>query len=256
VVSHYSSLFAILHLTRKAAEQVTLTVQNAGSDRGPLDDFLAAMQTGLDQNRVRIVAPRVPVGWHHLVARTTDARKMPWLEATQTLNGSGANQRGKYKSAYMKKGFPESQYETIWKWLTIENDQYPANSQALLQVDSYGCQVNAVAPEATAVPQRSSILKLQYQTYWTEPSQDQVNLNWINDFYHEMYGDRGPWPDETFDGCYVNYCDSDLRDWRYLYYKDNYSRLQRVKWEWDRLNVFHHGQSIELLTNPPTARSS
>jgi len=246
VGSPYSSLFALLHLTRKAAEQVTLTVQNAGSDRGPLDDFLAAMQTGLDQTRVRIVAPRVPVGWHHLVARTTDARKMPWLEATQTLNGSGANQRGKYKSAYMKKGFPESQYETIWKWLTIENDRYPANSQALLQVDSYGCQVNAVAPDATAVPQRSSILKLQYQTYWTEPAQDQVNLNWINDFYQEMYGDRGPWPDETFDGCYVNYCDSDLRDWRYLYYKENYRRLQKVKGEWDRLNVFHHGQSIEL----------
>lgn len=246
VGSPYSSLFALLHLTRKAAEQVTLTVQNAGSDRGPLDDFLAAMQTGLDQNRVRIVAPRVPVGWHHLAARTTDARKMPWLEATQTLNGSGPNQRGKYKSAYMKKGFPELQYETIWKWLTIENDRYPANPQALLQVDSYGCQVNAVAPHATAVPQRSSILKLQYQTYWTEPAQDQVNLNWINDFYQEMYGARGPWPDDTFDGCYVNYCDSDLRDWQYLYYKENYPRLQRVKREWDRLNVFHHGQSIEL----------
>src|SRR4029077_2910191 len=65
VGSPYSSLFALLHLTRKAGEQVTLTVQNAGGDRGPLDDFLAAMQTGLDQRRVRIVAPRIPVGWHH-----------------------------------------------------------------------------------------------------------------------------------------------------------------------------------------------
>ncbi|MFL6235110.1 MAG: BBE domain-containing protein, partial [Thermoanaerobaculia bacterium] len=246
VGSPYSSLFALLHLTRKAGEQVTLTVQNAGSDRRPLDDFLAAMQTGLDQNRVRIVAPRVPVGWHHLVSRTTDARKMPWLEATQTLNGSGPNQRGKYKSAYMKKGFPESQHQTIWKWLTVEDDQYPANPQALLQVDSYGCQVNAVAPDATAVPQRSSILKLQYQTYWTEPAQDHANLAWINGFYQEMYGDRGPWPDDTFDGCYVNYCDSDLKDWQVLYYKDNYPRLQRVKAQWDPLNVFHHGQSIGL----------
>jgi FAD/FMN-containing dehydrogenase len=244
--SPYSSLFALLHLTRKAGEQVTLTVQNAGSDRGPLDDFLAAMRTGLDQNRVRIVAPRVPVGWHHLVSRTADARKIPWLEATQTLNGSGPNQRGKYKSAYMKKGFPESQYPTIWKWLTVESDQYPANPQALLQVDSYGCQINAVAPGATAVPQRSSILKLQYQTYWTEPSQDHANLSWINGFYQEMYGERGPWPDKTFDGCYVNYCDSDLKDWEYLYYKESYPQLQRVKGRWDPLNVFHHGQSIEL----------
>jgi hypothetical protein len=179
------------------------------------------------------------------VARTTDIRRMPWLECTQTLNGSGPNQRGKYKSAYMKKAFPESQVETIWKWLTIQNDKYPANSQALVQVDSYGCQINAVAPEATAVPQRSSILKLQYQTYWTEPSQDQGNLDWINGFYQEMYGDRGPWPDETMDGCYVNYCDSDLKDWQYLYYKENYPRLQRAKREWDPNNVFRHGQSIE-----------
>lgn len=246
VDSPYSTLFSLLHLTRKAAGQVTLTVQNAGSDRRPLDDFLAAIQSGLDTAKVRIVAPRVAVGWHHWVARTTDARRMPWLEATQTLNGSGANQRGKYKSAYMKQAFPESQYDTIWKWLTVENDRYPANPQALLQVDSYGCRINAVAPGATAVPQRSSIMKLQYQTYWTEPAQDQVNLDWINDFYLEMYGPRGPWPDNTFDGCYVNYCDSDLRDWQTLYYKDNYPRLQQVKAQWDPHNVFHHGQSIEM----------
>jgi hypothetical protein len=127
-----------------------------------------------------------------------------------------------------------------------ENGRYPANPQALLQVDSYGCRINAVDPAATAVPQRSSILKLQYQTYWTEPAQDKVNLDWINDFYAEMYGPRGPRPDGVVDGCYVNYCDSDLVDWQHLYYKDNYPRLQRAKKEWDPHNVFHHGQSIEL----------
>jgi len=128
VDSPYASLFALLHLTRKAAEQVTLTVQNAGSDRAPLDAFIAAMQEGLDTSRVRIVAPRVAV----------------------------------------------------------------------------------------------------------------------NGFYREMYGPRGPWPDATMDGCYVNYCDSDLEDWQYLYYKDNYPRLRRVKQQWDPRNIFHHGQSIEL----------
>lgn len=246
VGSPYSSLFALFHLTRKAAGQVTLTVQNAGPDRGPLDAFVAAMHQGLDTRKVKTVAPRVAVGWHHFVARTTDARSMPWLEATQTLNGSGANQRGKYKSAYMKRAFPESQYETIWKWLTVESDPYPANPQALLQVDSYGCQINAAAADSTAVPQRSSILKLQYQTYWTEPSEDEANLAWIRGFYDEMYGPRGPWPDNTFDGCYVNYCDSDLVDWAYLYYKENYPRLQQAKARWDPHDVFHHGQSVQL----------
>ena len=246
VDSEYASLFALLHLTRKAAGQVTLTVQNAGSDRAPLDAFVAAMREGLDTSRVRIVAPRVAVGWHHFVARTTDARKMPWLEATQTLNGSGPNQRGKYKSAYMKQPFPQSQIDTIFRWLTVDDERYPGNAQALLQVDSYGCRINAVPADATAVPQRSSILKLQYQTYWAEPRDDRPNLDWINGFYREMYGAAGPRPDDVMDGCYVNYCDSDLDDWQHLYYKDNYPRLRRVKKSWDPHNIFHHGQSIEL----------
>jgi hypothetical protein len=47
-------------------------------------------------------------------------------------------------------------------------------SQCLLQVDSYGGAINRVSPTATAVPQRSSIMKLQYQAYWNndaEPGQ-------------------------------------------------------------------------------------
>jgi FAD/FMN-containing dehydrogenase len=105
--------------------------------------------------------------------------------------------------------------------------------------------VNAVKPASTAIPQRSSIMKLQYQTYWTDPSDDAVNLAWIRGFYAAMYGERGPVPDGTVDGCYVNYPDADLKDWPSLYYKDNYSRLQRVKGQWDPHNVFNHRQSIE-----------
>jgi FAD/FMN-containing dehydrogenase len=244
--SPYASLFALFHLTRQAAGQVIVTVQNAGPDRGPVDDFLSAMEAGVDKARVQSVAPHIAVGWHHYIPDSTSARSMPWLEVTQTLNGSGANQRGKYKSAYTKEGFPDRQLETIWNWLTVESAEYPANSQALLQVDSYGCKINEVAREATAVPQRSSILKLQYQTYWTAPEDDRVNLAWINGFYRDMYGDRGPMPDKVFDGCYVNYCDSDLKDWQTLYYGENYPRLQRAKAAWDPHDIFHHGQSIEL----------
>jgi hypothetical protein len=112
--------------------------------------------------------------------------------------------------------------------------------------------VNAVDPAATAVPQRSSIMKLQYQTYWTDPAHDDANLGWIRDFYTAMYGPDGPVPDATMDGCYVNYPDVDLIDWRHLYYKDNYARLQHTKATWDPGNVFNHQQSIELpeLSSP------
>ncbi len=234
-----AGLFGLLHLTQKDASQVVLTAQYVGDDVRVLDGFLDVMRRDVPEP----IGQRVPVGWHYHPGRTTDVRHMPWLEVTQTLDSVGANQRGKYKSAYMLRPFPEGQIDTIWDFLTT--DAY-SNSQALLQVDSYGGQVNAVAPDATAVPQRSSIMKLQYQTYWTRPSDDDVNLSWMRAFYDAMYGPQGPRPGPIFDGCYVNYPDVDLDGWQYLYYKDLYPRLQKVKRVWDPGDVFNHAQSIEL----------
>ena len=81
-----------------------------------------------------------------------------FYEAVQTLNGSGSNQRGKYKSAYMRKPFPADQVSAIYKWLTtIPPGLTLADmTQSLLQVDSYGGQINQVGPGTTAIPQRSS----------------------------------------------------------------------------------------------------
>jgi FAD/FMN-containing dehydrogenase len=240
VGSEYAGLFALLHLTQRANPQIVLTIQYVGDDPGLIDKFMAYMKLAdLDH-----VAQRVPVGFHHIVHNADSPRRMPWIEATQTLNGSGPNQRGKYKSAYMIDVFPQDQIDVMWDFLSTT--KY-SNSQALVQVDSYGCQINAVAPDATAVPQRSSIMKLQYQTYWTEPDEDQVNLDWINYFYLAMYGPKGPYPDGALDGCYVNYPDCDLENWQYLYYKDNYAELQAVKKRWDPCNIFNHAQSIESL---------
>lgn len=40
---------------------------------------------------------------------TESAQHVTYLEALQTMNGSGPNQFGKYKSAYMNKAFPPEQ---------------------------------------------------------------------------------------------------------------------------------------------------
>jgi FAD/FMN-containing dehydrogenase len=238
VDSPYKGLFSLLRLTQRVAGQVVLTAQYVGPESALLAEFARAIGDGLPQP----TANRIAVGHHHAVADSTDVQQLPWLFATQTLNGSGPNRRGKYKSAHMLTAFPDHQIDTMWKHLT--EPSHP-NPQALLQVDSYGCRVNAVEPTATAIPQRSSTMKLQYQTYWTDPSDDAVNLAWIRAFYAAMYGERGPVPDDTVDGCYVNYPDADLENWSSLYYKDNYPRLQRVKGRWDPHNIFNHRQSIE-----------
>lgn len=239
VGSPYAGMFTLLHLTQKAAGQIVLTMQMTGESSSLLEEFKETMTL----SKVPHVAQRIPVGYHHFVPNSVQTRYMPWLEVTQTLDGVGPNQRGKYKSAYMIEPFPSNQIDVIWKYLT--DDNY-SNPQALLQIDSYGCRINEVAPDATAVPQRSSIMKLQYQTYWTKKEDDDVNLNWIRNFYNDMYGPEGPYPDGLMDGCYVNYPDTDLKNWQYLYYKDNYLKLQQVKKNWDPLNIFNHKQSIEL----------
>jgi FAD/FMN-containing dehydrogenase len=240
VNSPYKDLFALMHLTNYTAGQIGLTVQYVGSQPELIDSFLDAVSPSKAPRQ----ALRVPVGYQHTTLPSEQTQHLPWLDAAQTVNGSGPNRRGKYKSAYMKRAFPQAQIDVMWNYL-CEAQFY--NTQALLQVDSYGCQVNAVKSEATAVPQRSSVMKLQYQTYWVDEKDGPQNLEWIRGFYNDMYGPDGPMPDDTLDGCYVNYPDVDLKKWQLLYYGEKgYKRLQQVKANWDPLNFFNHQQSIEL----------
>jgi FAD/FMN-containing dehydrogenase len=239
--SRYAGLFSLLKLTHRSAGQIVLVTQVLGADEALLGSFLAQISRGVGIP----VAQTRAVGAEQAVLGSAANRLMPWLQATQTLNGSGANQRGKYKSAYMITPFPARQVTAIHAALT---DPSYDNPQALLQVDSYGCQVNARQPSATAVAQRSSIMKLQYQTYWTDPADDNVNLAWIRRFYQAVYAASGGTPvsNGITDGCYVNYPDVDLKDYSTLYYKQNYPRLQRVKARWDPTNAFRYSQSIHL----------
>jgi hypothetical protein len=57
----------------------------------------------------------------------------------------------------------------------------------LVQVDSYGGQINAVAPDATARPQRDSVLKSQFQVYWAPDQTDDTHLRFIREFYQDVF---------------------------------------------------------------------
>ncbi|MGN6217096.1 MAG: FAD-binding oxidoreductase [Solirubrobacterales bacterium] len=241
--SEWAPLFALLHLNQNSSpsSQIALTIQVAENEPELMREF----QRELTAKLPAPVTQRTGFGHFGIASPTGTLRVLPWLSATQQLDGATPNQRGKYKSAYMNQAFPPHQIEMMWKYLHEEPNA--AAIQALLQVDSYGCQVNAHSSDETAVAQRSSVMKLQYQTYWYEEGADEENLAWIRAFYNEMYGDRGPYPDGTMDGCFVNYPDVDLQDWQYLYYKDNYPALREAKSLCDPHNVFHHQQSIEPL---------
>ncbi len=234
----FQGLFALLHLTCAPTPHIGLTIQLVGGDPDPIHVFRDTVcPVGIRRETHSVLA-----GYHNIPVSNYNIQVVPWLLATQALGGSGSPRRTKYKSAYMIGNFTTDECRTIWESLRRSTFK---NAQALLQVDSYGGRINAVSPTQTAVPQRSSAMKLQYQTHWVQQGDDEANLLWIRDFYAAMYGSDGPVPDGRLDGCYVNYPDVDLPHWETLYYKANYPKLRQVKKRWDPLNIFNHAQSIE-----------
>ncbi|MGG7575538.1 FAD-dependent oxidoreductase [Streptomyces sirii] len=283
----FTDMFTLLKLTHHSNGKIGLITQldaTRPDSVARLNAFLGwvTKDLGVDPTPLdRRMGEHAPMGGLHVPTR------LPWLTATQTLNGSGDNQCGKYKSAYMTRGFTEAQLTAIYGALT-RDDGYK-NPQALLQVDSYGGAINLPDSQDTAVYQRSSVLKLQYQTYWSwkrdsnkdgvadhhdaeiDPSIAAPHLRWIREFYRDVYKDTGGVPvlapaeasaegkpAPVTDGCYINYPDTDLDDpeWntsgqpshRLYYGDDNYRRLQEAKEYWDPRNVFRHAQSIQPFT--------
>ena len=125
----------------------------------------------------------------------------------------------------------------------------------MLGLATYGGRVNAVAPDATASAHRSAIFDLACSSGWLEPREEGRNLAWVRAFYADLFAATGgvPAPGEAYDGALINHPDVDLADpawnrsgvpWHNLYYQANYARLQRIKTQWDPLNVFRHALSI------------
>ncbi|MEV4002161.1 FAD-binding oxidoreductase [Actinomadura sp. NPDC049753] len=247
-------LFAMLKLNHVSNGQIGLLAQVDVDDPDgarAMTDFIVAldgrigpaarpMRTMMGEHFVHLEIPRV----------------MPWLTATQALNASGENRCGKYKSAYLRKPFTSQQIDAMWAYLGKEKYTDYANKQALIQVDSYGGAVNRPLHK-TAARQRDSIMKLQYQVYWTQnDAYEDTHIAWIRDIYKATFAATGGVPvadGETTDGCYIGYPDADLNDgrwnessqtWETLYYKDAYAKLQEVKRHWDPGNVFRHAQSV------------
>lgn len=188
----------------------------------------------------------------------TSVLRYGWLEAAQTLNGSGPNQRGKYKSAYMKENFTPEEALGLAEFTENRDGHFDDGDSGLIQIDSFGGMVNAQESDFRAYPHRSSCLALQWHFHWyREPSslqhegvpdaRDEEIIGWVNRGYEQIYGPDGPMDGPHYEGTYVNYPDSALPRDKYgeLYYIGNYPRLQAAKKRWDPLNFFRFDQSIQ-----------
>ncbi|TAK76134.1 MAG: FAD-binding protein, partial [Gammaproteobacteria bacterium] len=220
------------------------------------------------------ILPNIPPIHHtrgglELADPLADATRLDWLYLTQLLNGSGSNQRGKYKSSYQIGNFTQTEIDGFWNNLSIAN---PHLTQSLVQIDSYGGCINTYdtdGKQQTSVCQRKSLLKAQFQTYWSittseegdEKEIEDEQIGWIRKIFTDVYAEQGgkPYPgaDGRYQGCYINYPDIDMKyinndhitidtRWLELYYGDRIDNLIAAKQTFDPNNVFFHEMSIPL----------
>ncbi|WP_287880927.1 BBE domain-containing protein [Aquitalea sp.] len=264
------TLFKLNHI--KSDDNIVLAIQYTGIDGlvggerdKPLNDFIQKMNDAAGKPGVvhdGFLLPNInPLGRRDAgmtLSQADPLMAMDWIYVTQSINGSGNNQRGKYKSEYQIENFSDEVCKALFNNLTNLNDT--AMKQSLVQIDSYGGKINANGTGHTAVPQRQSILKAQYQTYWTDPKEDDVQVAWIRRIYNAVHASTGNRPLlPAYQGCYINYPDVDMKyvqdgstqvdpNWLHLYYQDEalIDRLIALKNKVDPLNLFRHEMSIPL----------
>jgi FAD binding domain/Berberine and berberine like len=182
---------------------------------------------------------------------------LPWLDfALDPLPDLFASPPGgvsaKVKDALLKQRLTDRQIGVAYEYLTSTDHDVIGG---MLGLATYGGRINTVSPDATASAQRDAICDMACSTGWLDPREEAKNLGWVRAFYHDVFEDTGgvPVPGAAYDGSFINHPDTDLVDpalntsgvpWYTLYYKENYTRLQRIKGRWDPRNVFHHALSI------------
>lgn len=252
--SPFIGLFGLLKLMNVANGQIALTTVMDATRPDSLKLLNAYLDEVTEGVGVHQEAQATRAGEHVPMPQFVEPTPIPWFLATDALSGANPNLRFKNKSAYHRKGWTSSQIAGLYKNLTREDYDNP---DVNVQIDSYGGQVNRVAPGETAQAHRDSVLKTQPQVYWTDPAEDELHVGFMQKLYSDVFADTGgmPIPNDVTDGCYINYPDVDTRDdeqntsgvpFSTLYWKDGYKRLQRVKRRYDPRDVFRHGLSIEL----------
>lgn len=268
-------LFTTLKLNHvDASDHVVLGIQYTGpggeiggANDAPLNDFIEHMNAAaglVPTLSEAFVLPNIPPlvpsrGRLRTVGRAEPFEAMDWLYLTQSVNGSGRNQRGKYKSDYQCRQFSPAMCDALWEHLTHPSPDRRF-AQSLVQIDSYGGAINRNGKGHTAVPQRASLLKTQYQTYWADPADDATQIDWIRRIYSAVHGAKPAPP--VSEGCYINYPDIDMRyspsgeedaDWLGIYYgwdSGLIQTLRQLKTRVDPENVFRHALSIPPLPTP------
>ncbi len=250
-------LFSIIEANHRARGYLRISVQFCNPDgtcrnTKVLDEYLSLY----DDCKPSTVSPAAPV--NNSLAESFGPHKMThdlWADTGAAGGVRRGVTRAKYKSTYMQKNFSAREVGVFYQHLTRTMPGIDL-SHTVVEIDSYGGAINRKEMLGQTVAfQRSSIMKLQFQTYWANAAEDAGHITWIREIYKELYSasevdashQGTPFPGENYQGCYINYPDADMLDYAYwpqLYYGSNYEFLQQVKKKYDPNNVFHHAMSI------------
>jgi hypothetical protein len=259
-------LFAILDIAHASTKRFGFSLQFCNpdgtcNDLSVVNEFLDLFSScspipGAPARSGERAIAHAPVAGEPCDSKRAMNRRL-WLDATIGGSGGGGGSRAKYKSTYMKRNFIEAEIRCIYKYLSRDVPGLDLHG-FFLAIDSYGGAINQKhLADETAIWQRSSIMKLQFQSYWPKAEDDAGRLKWLHDFYSDLYTGPNvdarysgtPYPGEHYEGCYINYPDADMLAypfWPQLYYGEGhlYPFLQGVKRRYDPNNVFHHAMSV------------
>ena len=235
------SLWTLLLVHRRQLGKIIirgLSTDSAAAER-QINNYLATLSAGVGAVQNKEVA------------------RMSWLEfALNPFPDLFAMPPGgvstKVKDAMLRKPLTDRQIAIAYDYMTRTDYDVMGGAFGFA---TFGGRVNAVAPDATASPQRHSIFDAACNTGWIDLSEEEKNLKWVRAFYRDLFADTGgvPVQGERYDGTLINHPDTDVADptwntsgvpWYTLYYQGNYPRLQQIKARWDPKNVFRHALSI------------
>jgi hypothetical protein len=240
--SPFAALYSTLVIGRRPTGKIELTcVITAGANAEKLlEEHISAINAGIE------------------LSFTREVDRTSWLAFAlypfpDLVSVVGMQAVFKLKDAYLRQRLSDRQIEVVYRYMTRTDFDVPGGSYGMA---TRGGKENTVAPEATASAERSSILTTSCGAGWANPQDAARHLDWVRQFYQELYIDTGgvPVPNQANGGAFINHPDTDLADpqwntsgvpWSTLYYQGNYPRLQQVKALWDPLNIFHHALSIQ-----------
>ncbi|CEF78796.1 hypothetical protein FGSG_03898 [Fusarium graminearum PH-1] len=107
-----------------------------------------------------------------------------------------------------------------------------------------GAKTEEITAQDTAFYWRDGHYVATLNAQWT----DKKKRNDVMNFMAKCQSKLSPFAIEK-KAAYVNYIDGTVQNWQEAYYGENYSRLQKVKAEWDSDNFFNHQQSIRPVSD-------